>query len=163
ALRRRFARCSTHCRSTARRQRGTNRPLRSARNGGRRPRQTAVSGRARPAHLRERLEDRVAALADASDDADQRVPLDPHRAEGPPVPRAGDGEVLLRRGLRKAARIPPEIGLQESKKGVRHHFPGKRCQTPFSENRWEKRCQTPFSENRCQAPPPGEWCQTPFF
>ena len=79
----------------------------------RRPRPAAVSRRARPAHLRERVEARVAALGQAPDDADQRVSPDADRAEGAQVPRRRDAEVLLRRRLRGAARLQAEgIGVR---------------------------------------------------
>src|SRR6185312_15805493 len=71
-----------------------------ARGAGLRP--AALSRRDRPAHLRERLSRGVGALVAAPDHADQRVPPDTHRAQGPQVPRGGDGEVLLRQRLEQA-------------------------------------------------------------
>jgi A/G-specific adenine glycosylase len=73
---------------------------------GRRPRACTVPGRARAAHLRQRLEGRLGAVAASSDHAHQRVPPDADRAQGAQVPRGGDGEILLRRGLQGARRLP---------------------------------------------------------
>src|SRR6516162_5001360 len=84
--------------------------MRGARRGSRGTRSAAVSGRDRPANLRERFEARVATLAQAPDDADQRVSPHADRAEGAQVPRGRDAEVLLRRRLGEAA------GLQARRK-----------------------------------------------
>src|SRR6185436_6705184 len=79
--------------------------MRGARLGSRGTRPAAVPRRDRQADLRERLEARLAALAQASDDADQRVPSHADRAEGAQVPRGRDAEILLRAGLGSAARL----------------------------------------------------------
>src|SRR5688572_16690045 len=84
---------------------GKNRELRAARRRGRRTRLRAVSPRARAAHLRERLQGSVAALAQAPDDAAERVSPDADRSEGAQVPGRGDGKVLLRRRLAEAEGI----------------------------------------------------------
>jgi A/G-specific adenine glycosylase len=76
--------------------------LRNARARGGRPRAPAVPGRARPAHLRERVEGSLAEVARPPEDADQRVPAGAVRAEGAAVPGRGDGEVLLRQRVREA-------------------------------------------------------------
>src|SRR6185312_2364395 len=83
-----------------------------ARGAGLRP--AALSRRDRPAHLRERLSRGVGALVAAPDHADQRVPPDTHRAQGPQVPRGGDGEVLLRRRLEQARGLqgPRQRGMK---------------------------------------------------
>src|SRR5690606_15992502 len=83
---------------------------------------------ARSADFRQRVEDRVAALADAPDDADQRIPADPDRAEGAPVPGARDGEVLFRRGVGEAAGISTGVGRE--KKGGQSPF--EKGSEPFS-------------------------------
>src|ERR1044072_9249469 len=79
--------------------------MRGAGRRGGRPRLRAVSRRARAADLRERFERGVAALAQAPDDAAERVPADADRPEGAQIPGRGDGEVLLRRRLAEAEGI----------------------------------------------------------
>src|SRR5580658_854780 len=72
-----------------------------ARGCGTRPR--PLPGRARPAHLRGCFQGSLGELAEAPDDADQRVPPDADRTQGAQVPGSRDGEVLLRRGITGAA------------------------------------------------------------
>src|SRR5262245_55621630 len=71
----------------------------------RRARAHPLSRRARTAHLRQHLEGRLAAVARASDDAHERIPAVPDRAQSTQVPRRRDGEIPVRSRLRQAGRI----------------------------------------------------------
>src|SRR5271167_815233 len=84
---------------------GTNGELRKngARNGG--PRRAALRRPPGTAHLRQRLQAGLGAVAGAHEDAAQRVPPATLEEGTPGVHRPSDGSLLLRRRRREARRL----------------------------------------------------------
>ena len=71
--------------------------MRETRPRSRRPRSPDLPRRARQAHLRERLQGSLGAVAQAPDHARQREPAEPGRREGAQVSRGADGKALIKR------------------------------------------------------------------
>src|ERR1017187_10197821 len=69
----------------------------------------ALSRRAWQAHLRERVEGSVEAVARAPEDAGEREPAQPRRQEGGLLPRTAVGEIFLRRRRRCCRRLCPAV------------------------------------------------------
>src|SRR5690606_18318598 len=67
------------------------------------------------------------------DDADQRVSSHADRAQGPAVPRARDGEVLLRRRLRGPARLQAGIEFGVRAQLVRGQSPNSQLESERSQ------------------------------
>src|SRR5690606_8312869 len=98
---------------------GTNGPLREDRQGGGRPRPDAPQRRSRTTRIRQRVEGRVAHVARALQDADQRVSPGFDQRTGSAHLDDGDGKVLLRRRLRVAPGL--RAGPEMSRSTMRRH------------------------------------------
>ena len=77
---------------------GSNGEVREARPRGRGPGIPALPRRARQAHLGERLQGSLGAVAQAADHAGEREPAQPRRPQGAQVPDGADRAAFLRRG-----------------------------------------------------------------